>query len=160
MNTITDSEGAPLDLEKLWPASSGKTNAFRYQGKICHIQSEKGDYTRYENGEFDNGADPEKQILFDILSSYTYDPDILNEVISLEFSPEDGQVYAALYSDKNDTFLYPCDSRYSTHINATRGEVNVAVRTYKALKKRMVGYYGVDTLSRATSVKTEKPSLA
>ena len=160
MNTITDSEGVPLDLEKLWPASSGKTNAFRYQGKICHIQSEKGDYTRYENGEFDNGADPEKQILFDILSSYTYDPDILNEVISLEFSPEDGQVYAVLYSDKNDTFLYPCDSRYSTHVNATRGEVNVAVRSYDALKKRMIGYYGVDTLSRATSVKTEKPSLA
>ncbi|MFR5583498.1 MAG: hypothetical protein ACLTLQ_06365 [[Clostridium] scindens] len=71
----------------------------------------------------------------------------------MEFTPEDGQVFAVLYSDKNKDFTYKdTDDR--------RGTVSIFSRETSYRKRRMVGYYGVDMLSKATSTKAKKPSIS
>ncbi|MCD2492420.1 discoidin domain-containing protein [Lacrimispora sp. NSJ-141] len=145
-------DGEPYKLSEVWPESDKDTtrpNASRYQGEICSLIGTKEDYQNYLAGN----AGKEMTALYDMLSAYLYDTSILNAAVCVEFTPEDGQVFAVLYSDKSTGFEYNPDNK------AKRNTVDISNRKSDYRKARMIGYYGVDTLSRATSTKTEKPSI-
>ena len=159
---LTAPDGNPYTLSGIWPESdkdSTRPEAARYQGQICYLIGTTGDYQKYlsyQNGELDEEVDgqlePEIKALYDMLLPYLYDPAILNATVCVEFTPEDGQVFAVLYSDKAEDF---------THDETKEGDgtVSISNRESKYRKARMVGYYGVDTLSKATSPKAQKPSI-
>ncbi len=149
---LKGADGEPYKLSEVWPESDKDTtrpNASRYQGEICSLIGTKEDYQNYLAGN----AEKEVTALYDMLSAYLYDTSILNATVCVEFTPEDGQVFAVLYSDKSTGFEYNPDN------TAKRKTVDISNRKSDYRKARMVGYYGVDTLSRATSTKTEKPSI-
>ena len=87
-----------------------------------------------------------------MLLPYLYDPAILNATVRVEFTPEDGQVFAVLYSDKAEDFTH--DETKGRRWNCFHLQQESKYR-----KARMVGHYGVDTLSKATSPKAQKPSI-
>ena len=87
--------------------------------------------------EADGQLEPEIKALYDMLLPYLYDPAILNATVCVEFTPEDGQVFAVLYSDKAEDF---------THDETKEGDGTVSISNRSKYRKaRMVGYYGVDT---------------
>lgn len=129
-------------------------------GTLCYAMSNKGDYKKYLAGE--DTDSPTAPIVFELLESYVYDTSILNETICIEFSLEDGQVFSAFYTDK---FISQNDADYAAfeYNNANeslRGLVNIATRYETYRKDRMVGYYGVDTLSAALVSKNDKPTIS
>ena len=143
---LTDSEGKNYEsLSEIWPESAGKTNGEVYRDTICYINVTAKDYQAYLNGT----ASDEATALYELLSSYLYDMSILNASLCVEFTPEEGQVFSVLYSDRVDAFAY----------TDTEGSVNISDRSTSYRKAHMIGYYGVDTLYRATSSKAEKPSI-
>ena len=153
VTALKDSDGNSYQMSEVWPESSKDTtrpNASRYQGTICSLIGTSEDYQAYLEGT----AGEDATLLYDLLSSYLYDVSILNATVCLEFTPEDGQVFAVLYSDISTGF------EYNSGNTGTKGKVDISNRETEYRKDRMVGYYGVDTLSRATSTRTEKPSIS
>ncbi|MBQ9232980.1 MAG: prepilin-type N-terminal cleavage/methylation domain-containing protein, partial [Lachnospiraceae bacterium] len=129
-------------------------------GTLCFAMSNKGDYKKYLAGEETDS--PTAPIVFELFESYVYDTSILNETICIEFSLEDGQVFSAFYTDK---FVSQNDAdyeafEYNNTNDSLRGLVNIATRYESYRKDRMVGYYGVDTLSAALVSKNDKPTIA
>lgn len=150
VSKLMGKDGKPYDLKKVWPSSADKGDeASKYQGEVCTLKGTAKDYEAYLDGT----ASDEIKALYDMFSSYLYDTSILNATVCVEFTPEDGQVFAVLYSDKNKDFTYKdTDDR--------RGTVSIFSRETSYRKRRMVGYYGVDMLSKATSTKAKKPSIS
>ena len=129
-------------------------------GTLCYAACDKGDYKKYLAGE--ETESPTAPIVFELLEAYVYDTSILNETICIEFSLEDGQVFSAFYTDKSiskDDAEYAA-FEYDNSNEALRGLVNIATRYESYRKDRMVGYYGVDTLSAALVAKNDKPTIA
>lgn len=129
-------------------------------GTLCYAMAFKGDYAKYMAGE--ETSSPTADIVFELVEEYVYDTSILNETICIEFSLEDGQVFSAFYTDKftnQDDTEYEA-FEYNNNNEALRGLVNIATRYESYRKDRMVGYYGVDTLSAALVSKTDKPTIS
>ncbi len=146
VTALTDGEGKHYEsIYEVWPESAAKTNGEAYRDTICYINVTAADYQAYLSGT----ASEEATVLYELLSSYLYDMSILNAALCVEFTPEEGQVFSVLYSNRADSFAY-------TDVD---GSVNITDRSVAYRKANMVGYYGVDTLYRATSSKAEKPSI-
>ena len=142
-------DGEPYKISKVWPQSEGKGK--NYRGTIYSVIGTPDDFKAYQAG---NDVDDDIRAMYDLLTPYVYDTSIFSDgYICLEFAPEDGQVFAVLYSDKAGGFEYN-----SGNANRT-GVVDISNRKTSERKKRMVGYYGVDMLSKATSTASGKPSI-
>ncbi|MDD2979636.1 MAG: prepilin-type N-terminal cleavage/methylation domain-containing protein [Hespellia sp.] len=150
LSTLKDSEGKKYDLNTVFPQSVSKSEPGRYQDEIYSIIGTADDYKAYQKGE----ASEELTAMYDMFVQYLYDTSILNATICVEFTADDGQVFAVLYSNKNSGFEYN-----SSNTNR-RGIVDISDRQASYRKPRMTGYYGVDELYKATSSKTEKPVLS
>lgn len=146
---LIGADGSAYTEESLWPESAGKSDPAKYRGAICSIIGTADDYLAYVN----DSADGRTKVLYDMLTSYLYDSSILNATVCVEFTPEDGQVLAVFYSDKNDDFTYEASA-------AERGTVSILNREAKELKKRMIGYYGVDMLYKSTKGMAPQPVMA
>lgn len=144
LTTITTVDGTKASNAKVWNHSA---NSFIFQ-----VTAAKADYEAYKQDATSVSAD--KRIVYDILDDYLYDKSILDASIAVEFDPNEGQVYAVLYSDVDTGFVYDAGN------NNTRGVVDISDRTEGTRREKMIGYYGVDTLSKATSTKTEKPVIS
>lgn len=142
-------------LDILWPSSADKTDKEKYRGEICYLKGNRDTYKQYQDYKAGNGEKPQDEIiaLYEMLLPYVYDTSILNAAVCVEFTPKDGQVFAVLYSNKNDEF------EYNSVNSNTRGTVDITNRKTSIRKERMVGYYGVDSLSMATTPKAEQPSI-
>lgn len=155
VESLRDTDGDKYDLDKVWPESKEKTDKDRYRDDVCYLMGDADTYKIYQ--EYQNGErqkiDKEIEALYDLLLPYLYDPSILNASVCVEFTPDDGQVFAVLYSNKNRTFEYDLSN------SSDSGLVDISDRTTSVRKRRMVGYYGVDTLSKATTTKAQKPSI-
>lgn len=155
VESLRDTDGDKYDLDKVWPESKEKTDKDRYRDDVCYLMGDADTYKIYQ--EYQNGErqkiDKEIEALYDLLLPYLYDPSILNASVCVEFTPDDGQVFAVLYSNKNRTFEYDLSN------SSDSGLVDISDRTTSVRKKRMVGYFGVDTLSKATTTKVQKPSI-
>lgn len=161
------------DLGSLYPESGDKGEDTKlYQGEIVSLRAQTGDYASYLADPAGlKASDPDAYWVFEILGAYVYDTSILNgdrkadgsgngAAICVELTPDDGQVLAVLYSDKNDKFIYtgiPGDPDGSTEENSVS---DITDRTEAYRKDRMVGYYGVDTLYTATKSEILEPSIS
>jgi prepilin-type N-terminal cleavage/methylation domain-containing protein len=152
---ITDSKGIAYTQDSVWYESSGKgSEASKYRGELCYVSCVAGDYEQYKAGTLGNaGRERGADVLFELLSSYVYDESILSNSISVEFSPEEGQVFAVCYSDRQAEFVYTAsDSELET--------VSISNREESYRREHMIGYYGVDTLAKATDAGGQQPGLA
>lgn len=159
VTTLVNSEGNQYDLTNVWPESKDKGNETerkKYQGTIIHLQADAGEYSQYSaNPENFRKTDKESYWVYEILSSYVYDTTILeNAAVVLELTPEEGQMFAVLYSDKNEKLVYKsvgigADGKYE--ITDTVPSASVREEEYR--NNYMVGYYGVDTLTISTKAK-------
>ncbi|MDD3403020.1 MAG: hypothetical protein PHQ72_06655 [Hespellia sp.] len=150
LSKLKDSDGNAYNLANVFPQSSSKSEKGRYQDEIYSITGTAKDYREYLNGT----ASAEITALYDLFEQYLYDTSILNATVCVEFTADDGQVFAVLYSNKAAGFEYN-----SSNTNR-RGTVDISNRQTDYRRARMTGYYGVDQLYKATSNKTEKPALA
>jgi prepilin-type N-terminal cleavage/methylation domain-containing protein len=154
---LTNGQGVAYDKDEVWYESVGKgSDAFKYQGALCYVSCVAGDYERYKEGALSSaGRSRGADVVFELLSNYVYDESILNNSISIEFSPEEGQIFAVCFSDREAEFVYLDPSA-----TAGSGSVNIANREENYRRSHMIGYYGADTLARATSAGGQKPVLA
>lgn len=172
LSQITDPEGNAYSLEKVFPESSGKKAQSLYQDEIISLRAETGEYLQYlENPGAMKENNPEAYWVFELLGSYVYDTSILNgsvgkdgsgngAAICVEITPEDGQVFSVLYSDRNDRFIY---STIPGDKNGNAGDkrtADISNRTEDYRKEHMVGYYGVDTMYAATTNELVQPELS
>lgn len=145
LENLIGRDGQPVDAATIW-----ETDDADYQGKLCYLigtPSDYQDYQRYMMGELDS-MDPQLVALYDIFDSYLYDKAVLQATICLEFDPWEGLVYAVLYSTHQDGFSYSAGATGS-----------IQNRTSAALREGMIGYYGVDSLSKSTLANLQRPSI-
>ena len=148
LDSIYYEEGQAYSDDSVWVTVN--------KGTLVSVRANKGDYSLYAAGK--DTTSPTAPIVYQLLDSYLYDTSILNDAICVEFSLEDGQVFSVLYSAKSngdevEIFEYDNDN------DSLRGSVNIATRYDSYRKDRMIGYYGVDTLSTALKGTKEKPSI-
>ncbi len=148
LDSIYYEEGKAYTEDSVWVTKD--------KGTLVSVCANKGDYSLYAAGK--TTTSPTAPIVYQLLESYLYDTSILNDAICVEFSLEDGQVFSVLYcgkanDDDKESFVY------SGSDNNLRGQVNIASRYESYRKDRMLGYYGVDTLSKAMTSEKVKPKL-
>jgi hypothetical protein len=108
-------------------------------GTLCYAACAAGDYNAYLSGTLSDEAKARgAEIVFLLLETTVNDTELLNDAICIEFTPETGQIFSALYSDRAEALTYSESSGNRVDIR-NRGE------TYR--KNAMVGYYGVNTLA-------------
>ena len=121
-------------------------NRAREKRTVIHLTVQENKYDEYlklststtEDEPVVADIDTAGILLFDLIAPYISDKSVLNGAISLEFSPEAGQVFAVCYSDRTGKFAYD---------DTTPSAVNIKDRTLQEREKYMIGYYGVDTLT-------------
>ena len=148
LDSIYYEEGKAYTEDSVWVTKD--------KGTLVSVCANKGDYSLYAAGK--TTTSPTAPIVYQLLESYLYDTSILNDAICVEFSLEDGQVFSVLYCGKandNDEESFV----YSGSDNNLRGQVNIASRYESYRKDRMLGYYGVDTLSKALTTEKAKPKI-
>ena len=139
---LTDSNGDPYVWNDLW-LTQNNNNQYR---TIVRLTIDSGTYTRYTNGEtVSNSA----KVLFELIASYVSDKSVLDGAISVEFSPEAGQVLAVCYSSRAEEFTYASSSSTSTTLSVLNREIH-------AREDIMLGYYGVDTMTTKNRGRGEK----
>lgn len=148
LDSIYYEEGQAYSDDSVWVTVN--------KGTLVSVRANKGDYSLYAAGK--DTTSLTAPIVYQLLQGYLYDTSILNDAICVEFSLEDGQVFSVLYSAKSngdevEIFEYDNDN------DSLRGSVNIATRYDSYRKDRMIGYYGVDTLSTALKGTKEKPSI-
>lgn len=148
LDSIYYEEGQAYSDDSVWVTVN--------KGTLVSVRANKGDYSLYAAGK--DTTSPTAPIVYQLLQGYLYDTSILNDAICVEFSLEDGQVFSVLYSAKSNSaeqevFVYDNEN------TSLRGTVNIATRYESYRKDRMIGYYGVDTLSTALKGTKEKPSI-
>ncbi|MCR5104566.1 MAG: MSCRAMM family adhesin SdrC [Eubacterium sp.] len=116
------------------------------RGVIIRLKASKGDYKDYLNGTIVSKTDKSRlgaKILFDIITGYVSDSGALNAAITLEFSPDSGQVFSVCYSDRYDSLLYEGEA-------AGEGKTSLSVmnRILTERKNKMLGYYSVTELTQ------------
>ncbi len=156
---LIDSKGSVIDLDTLWPARKNKTEKSKYTGKVCYCMGTAQDFDTYRSDPdaLDEQGKQEVRMMYDMLVPYLSDASILEAVVCVELTPEDGQVYSVLYSNnaKNKGHYFQYEDS-----GVTRGQVSIHSRMADYRYDRMVGYYGVGSLSLQTGVNAEKPSFA
>lgn len=171
VSQLKDSNGESYSLADIFPESADKQTPALYQDEIVSLRAETGEYMKYlADPDGFKETDPEAYWVFELLGSYVYDSSILNgskqengggngAAVCIEITPEDGQVFSVLYSDRNDRFIYLgiADEKGSAEAANVR---DIANRSEIYRKERMIGYYGVDTLYAATNSVILQPSLA
>jgi len=151
LTKLTNEEGDKYDnIFEVWKEAHNKES---YTDEIVSLRAEAGQYSVYESDPQQlKSDDPEAYWVYELLGAYVYDKSILNNAaISIELTPDDGQVFAVLYSDKNNSFIY------SAHENKTEaaGVSDIETREEGYRNERMIGFYGVETLTKATRDKAK-----
>lgn len=120
-------------------ASESKAGENAKKSKVYSLTGTAENYRKYLAGEYLGKTDADSmryQMLYDIFDEYLYDKTILEAAIALEYNPEQGLVYAVLYSDKNASFTYTAGNK--------NGRVNICDRQEDYRSEYLIGYYGVE----------------
>lgn len=138
---LSNSGDETYSWSTIWnePATNSKKN----KKTIITLTAKRGDYEKYQNNR--NSVSEGTRLLFELIESGVADKSVLNKCISIEFSPEAGQVFAVCFSDRADEFYYgtvPSEASENNKVYTDISKREVADR-----KDVMLGYYGVDTLS-------------
>ena len=149
-------DGNVIKLDTLWPARQGKPEAARYTGTVCYAMGTEKDYEIYcdDPDKLDAEGKSETRMMYDMLVPYLYDSAILKATVCVEFTPDDGQIYSVFYSNVGKNTEY--DFVYEDN-DTKRGQVSIHNRKSDYREERMVGYYGVGSLSKIIGTDAEKP---
>ncbi|MCR5232781.1 MAG: prepilin-type N-terminal cleavage/methylation domain-containing protein, partial [Lachnospiraceae bacterium] len=140
------------EINSIWENSKSEE---KYQDRIISIRAGKGDYSTYLNNGFTKND--EQYWVYELLSSYIYDPSILNNAaICIEFTPADGQVFSVFYSDKNERYTYAGSTGEPDADTGSIFDVTKNNRTEDIRRGRKVGYYDVEALYKATTTANRK----
>lgn len=146
---VTERYGEKLTGEMLTGAARDHFEE-KYRGRLYTITVNR-DGTVNGQGAGEASSQELKAVFDRILAPYVYDKSILSGAsVTLEFDPVGGVVYSVLYSDRRDGFVYGPDAG---------GYVSISGREEDGRKERMVGYYGIQTISDLTSRSKEKPVI-
>lgn len=153
LGQMKNEDGQSYDRDKVW------ANANKTEEQIVSITVEKGDYEKYLKitDTNDQGLSTPKQVLFEILGNYTFNTELLNASITLEFTPSDGQVFGVCYNSEIKHLVYALTD--AARDGLASDEADVSNRQPKERKNgagKLTGYYGVDTLSRAIKSKSKE----
>jgi prepilin-type N-terminal cleavage/methylation domain-containing protein len=130
VENLTDSEGEPYEEGRVWQQTTGT---------LCYAACAAGDYNAYLAGTLSDEAKARgAEIVFLLLGQTINDTALLNGAICIEFTPETGQIFSALYSDRAEELTY-------SETSGSRVDIRNRGEAYR--KNAMVGYYGVDTLA-------------
>lgn len=103
-----------------------------YDKPICCAYCNRGDYGRYLANEPLTGKNAE--ILFLLLEDTVYEKTVLDGCIAVEFSPDDGNLFALFFSDSADEFsysgAYPGDKK-----------INLTYRSDENIYEQGIGFY-------------------
>lgn len=156
LSGLTSEAGTAYNPAKVWYEAQGKSTSEQknYMGDLCSISCKRGDYSKFVDNPEDSSISPSARVLFQLLDSRVTDAELLDAAITIEYAPKDGQVFSVCYSDRDDRFVY--DSSNDNH----EGTVDISNRMESYRRERMVGYYGVETLARATNTKARQPEIA
>lgn len=172
VSLLKDTDGVAYSLDALYPESIGKDNVKKYQDEIVSLRAKTGDYQLYlDDPDGLKASNPEAYWVFELLGAYVYDTSILNgsregdgsgngAAICVEITPENGQVFSVLYSDRNDRFIYVGVTGDTFGSTEGDGIADIADRETSYRRERMVGYYGVDSLYAATKNEVIQPSIS
>ena len=151
---MKDETGAAYNMENIWPESVRKGDPEKYRKKIVAIKAEAGLFAEYsKNPEEFKKINPEAYWVYELLASYVYDTSILNEgAVSVEFTPQDGQVFAVVYSDKNASFHYLAAGE--------SGGTDISDREETVRESGMIGFYGVNSLYASTRNQTATAAIS
>ena len=159
LESIMDANGESITWNNVWEKGElsssllGLKNVNQLDEKsILKIRAGAGEYDTYLTYKGASASVRESMLgseisegtilLFDLIAPYISDKSVLGGAICLEFSPETGQVFSALYSDQANNLYYNYESSY-----AGGGDVNVCDRRLQVRERLMLGYYGVDKLT-------------
>ena len=131
--SLKASNGDSYDWSEIWY----NQNDNKEPRTIVRLTVGKGAFSDYSNGV---AVDESARILFELVGPYISDKSILDGAITLEFSPEAGQVLAVCYSDKADELTYESDTSTTKVLSVLNREIHVR----QSIK---LGYYGVDTMT-------------
>jgi prepilin-type N-terminal cleavage/methylation domain-containing protein len=130
VESLTDGEGQSYTEGRVWQQE---------KGTLCYAVCAAGDYNAYLAGSLGDEAKARgADIVFLLLEKTVNDTELLNGAICIEFTPETGQVFSALYSDRAEQLVYS---------ETSGGRIDIRNREEAYRKKVKVGYYGVDTLA-------------
>lgn len=163
VTTLTNSEGTAYSLDTdVWYEAKDETEesqAQKYKSVLVYASCKPGDYDDFiahgESGMSQDAKDSGAAIVFRLLQNYVYDISLLNNAISIEFSPLEGQVFAVCFSDYNEEFIYA-----GANAASPTGKCNISNRSEDNRYSHFVGYYGTDTLAKSTKDSGEKISLS
>ena len=147
--SMTDKDGAAYSWDTIWKHSEETAEALGIGTNTnrnmpltilsIKAESQKEDYKKYLNYKNTGSRDGLSRgtiLLFELITPYISDQSVLNGTILLEFSPETGQVFSALFSDRAESFGY-----------GSGNWTDVSDRQLAAREDLMLGYYGVDQLT-------------
>ena len=145
ISSITDPSGMPYDWNKVWKTEGKPADeASKYQGRIISVSSIPGDYEVYLKD--DSSLNAGTALLFKLISSHISDKSILNNGSTIvEFSPDAAQVLSVCYTDKAGKLAY-YEEEGAVCVNNRREDIRNGLS---------LGYYGINTLSKAIKGKTD-----
>ncbi|MDD5953551.1 MAG: hypothetical protein PUC32_07930 [Oscillospiraceae bacterium] len=157
---VKNLDGTLYTEDSLWPNNpeTDSDQKYKYEGDIYSITGTSERYRQYQ--QYKSGAIAERDmdmgvvVLYQMLEQYVYDPSLLNATICVEFAPADGQVFSVLYTDADDNTDFTYEDT-----NDTSGIVSISSREAWYRQNRMIGYYGVETLSKSMSNTKVQPIL-
>ena len=125
------------------------------EGTIYYLKVKKEDYKKYLDYKNEKSDDKEEKrilALYDMIDPYIADKDMLNAAICIEFDPDpkSAQVFSVFYNANAKEFTYE---------SPEEGMVQIRDRSVSSRRKDKTGYYGVETMSRATDPSINKPII-
>lgn len=139
--------GGSLDeLSKELSGSEYKDN--RLNGKMIDEGAPVPDdaegmyYFFFQKGEKRTDYEGAKKTVYEMIAPYIYDADVLNASFCVEFDPDEGTALGVCYSDKAKSFYYG-----NTQSKGGEGSADISGRSRNDRYDRLVGYYGVDSVS-------------
>lgn len=140
------------DLDAAWQSGNS--------GNIYFISVKKGDYAVYQGlkglkeQDMKGKTIEERRIwaLYQMIDPYITDKAMLDAAICIEFDPDPktAQIFSVFYNANANGFTYG---------QPDKDRVQIRERSSSARKEDKTGYYGVETMSRATDPGINKPVI-
>lgn len=119
-------------------------------GRMYAVTAEAGAYEQYDTG---GSVSAQAMLVYDLIDQYSYDKEVCDYTITIEYDTEGQSVYAVFISTKAESFVYggAHDGDYKAYDESGIVSLNAAGdyaldRSSEVRKALMLGYYCVDDL--------------
>ncbi len=119
-------------------------------GRMYAITAEAGAYAQYSSG---GTVSPQEALVYDLIDQYSYDKEVCDYTITIEYDTEGQSVYAVFISTRAESLVYGDDhgGDYKAYDESGVVSLNAAGdyaldRSSEVRRALMLGYYCVDDL--------------